>query len=113
MGIGTSTMAVIHGRKMGKSIMQQMMQSQAAALQKAIDQDIIDSIWNMAQYHIHKTWHNRRGQKMHRIRASHKIREWLATEYNQQGAANPEWWLLGEQINITDRMLTVLILKWS
>jgi hypothetical protein len=28
-------------------------------------------------------------------------------------ASNPEWWQFREQINITDKLLTLLVMRWS
>jgi hypothetical protein len=42
-----------------------------------------------------------------------EIYQWLEEEHNQAGASNPEWWQFREQINITDKLLTLLVMRWS
>jgi hypothetical protein len=40
-------------------------------------------------------------------------KEWCEEEHNQAGVSNPEWWQFRTQINITDKLLTLLVMRWS
>jgi hypothetical protein len=102
------------GRRMGKStLMNKFMREQAEAMQKSIDRMIIDELWSLPRYRVNKTWTDRKGRKMHRIGANAEVREWLATEHSQYGVKNPDWWAAHNYINITDRLYTLLTLKWA
>lgn len=110
----TSTSAIQIGRGIGKtSLMTQIIQNQTQLLQLSIDRAIIDVLWPMASYRIHKTWHDRRGRKMHRISVNHKILSWLYAEHSQYGISNPDWWVFDNKVNITDKLFTLLVLQWS
>jgi hypothetical protein len=105
---------IARGRQMGKSNLQEIMiKQQATAMQKSIDKMIIDEVRGVRKYHIWKSWRDRRGRQMHRIGANNEVREWLEQEHSQHGVHNPEWWKLGIMINITDRLFTLLTLKWT
>lgn len=102
------------GRQIGKtSLMDQWMQNQTQLLQRSIDRAIIDEVWPMASYRIHKTWHDRRSRKMHRISVNHQVLAWLYAEHSQYGISNPDWWVFDNKVNITDKLFTLLVLQWS
>ena len=105
------------GRQLGKSNMQDIqdliIKQQALQMQKSIDYMIMDEVWDMDKYSIHKSWKARNGTKMHRISADYDVRQWLESEHTQYGKNNPSWWKYENQINITDKMLCMLILKFS
>lgn len=102
------------GRRMGKStLMDVMLQNQVKAISDSIDRMIIDELWGLPRYRVNKTWTDRKGRKMHRIGANAEVREWLATEHSQYGVKNPDWWTAHNYINITDRLYTLLTLKWA
>jgi hypothetical protein len=106
---------IARGRKLGKSTLsleQSILRHQAAAMQRSIDKMIIDEIW-MDKYRVRKSWTDRRGRKMHRIGANDEVREWLEVEHNQLGVANPDWWKFEDSINITDKLFTLLVLKFA
>jgi len=106
---------IARGRQVGKSqlsLADQMLQHQAQLMQRSIDRSIIDEIW-LDKYRIRKTWHDRRGRKMYRIGANDEVREWLEVEHNQFGVANPDWWKFEGQINITDKLFTLLVLRFA
>jgi hypothetical protein len=86
---------------------------QVQHLSRSIDQVIIDEICNMKPYSIIKTWRDRRGRKMHRVSVNYQVLDWLATEHNQYGVSNPEWWKFDGKINITDKLYTLLVLRWA
>jgi hypothetical protein len=104
---------------MGKStisdIQSIILKKQAVAMQQSIDRMIIDDLFDSTPptYHIHRSWTDSRGRSMHRISVSGRVLEWLETAQSQYGIKNPQWWLYQDQINITDRLLTMLILKWG
>jgi len=52
-------------------------------------------------------------QLMHRIAANDEVRKWLDTEHSQYGVSNPEWWKFEKQINITDKLFTLLVLRFA
>ena len=110
---------VARGRRMGKStisdIQSIILKKQAVAMQQSIDRMIIDDLFDSTPptYHIHRSWTDSRGRSMHRISVSGRVLEWLETAQSQYGIKNPQWWLYQDQINITDRLLTMLILKWG
>lgn len=105
------------GRRMGKStisdIQNIILKQQALEMQKSIDKMIIDEIWALDKYRVRKSWTDRRGRKMHRIAANDEVREWLVTEHSQYGVGNPEWWKFQNSINITDKLLTLLVLRFA
>ena len=103
----------ITGRQLGKSSIQDMMMRELTqAFSDSIDKDIV-SVCNQYRYSIHKSWKARNGTKMHRINVNREIYQWLEEEHTQAGASNPEWWQFREQINITDKLLTLLVMRWS
>ena len=105
---------IVRGRQLGKSSLEHaILKQQAEAMQKSIDKMIIDEIWSLDKYRIQKSWRDRRGRKMHRIAANDEVREWLNTEHSQYGVSNPEWWKFENSINITDKLFTLLTLKWA
>ena len=108
---------IARGRQMGKStisdIQNIIIQQQALQMQKSIDKMLIDEIWSLDKYRIRKSWRDRRGGKMYRISVSGKVREWLETSQSQYGKSNPEWWKFKGEINITAKMLSMLILRWG
>jgi hypothetical protein len=92
-----------------------MIQAQAQAMQQSIDQMIIDELYDyiLPTYYIHKSWTDSQGRSMHRISVSGRVLEWLETAQSQYGIKNPQWWLYQDQVNISDRLLSMLILKWG
>jgi len=106
---------IVKGRRLGKSILsleQSIIRHQAAAISKSIDRMIIDEIW-MDKYRVRKSWTDRRGRKMHRIGANDEVRAWLEEHHNQYGVSNPNWWKFENQINITDKLFTLLVLRFA
>lgn len=101
-------------RQSGKSMLNQLYQQAGSQLQHAIDQELLNILRRTAMpaYTTHKTWKNRRGKIMHRISVNQEVRKWLTEEHNQTGLFDPEWWVLGEQINITDRLFSLLVLQY-
>ena len=110
---------VARGRRMGKStisdIQSIILKKQVQAMSASIDRMIIDELYEYtpSTYYLHKSWTDSRGRSMHRISVSGRVLEWLETAQSQYGIKNPQWWLYQDQINITDRLLTMLILKWG
>ena len=97
------------GRQLGKSSIQGMMMRELnQAFSDLMAKDIM-----VNRYIIHKSWKARNGTKMHRINVDREIYQWLEEEHNQAGASNPEWWQFREQINITDKLFTLLVMRWS
>jgi hypothetical protein len=108
---------IARGRQMGKStisdIQNIIIQQQALQMQKSIDKMLIDEIGSLDKYRLVKSWRNRRGQQMHRIAANDEVWDWLTTEHDQYGVSNPEWWKFQHQINITDKLYTLMVLKFA
>lgn len=105
---------MLRGRQLGKSTLQDtMIKHQAQLMQRSIDRMIIDEIWALDKYRIRKSWTDRRGRQMHRIAANDEVRDWLDTEHNQYGVSNPDWWKFQDSINITDKLLTLLVLRFA
>ena len=110
---------IARGRHMGKStisdIQSIILKAQAQAMQQSVDRMIMDELYDYTppSYYVHKSWTDSRGRSMHRISVSGRVLEWLETAQSQYGIKNPEWWLYQDQVNITDRLLTMLILKWG
>ena len=104
------------GRRMGKSTVSleyAMLRDQTTAMQKSIDKMILDEIWALDKYRVRKSWTDRRGRKMHRIAANDEVRDWLDTEHSQYGVSNPDWWKFENSINITDKLYTLLVLRFA
>jgi hypothetical protein len=105
------------GRQVGKSsindIQNIILKQQALEMQKSIDKMILDEIWGLKKYHVNKSWQDRRGRKMHRIGANDEVRAWLEENHSQYGVANPDWWRFQNQINITDKLFTLLVLRFA
>lgn len=108
---------IARGRRMGKStisdIQNIIIQQQALQMQKSIDKMLIDEICSLDKYRIRKSWTDRRGRKMHRIAANDEVRDWLDTEHSQHGVSNPDWWKFQNSINITDKLYTLMVLKFA
>ena len=105
---------IMKGRQLGKStLMNTIIKEQAQAMQKSIDKMLIDEIWSLDKYRIRKSWTDRRGRKMHRIAANDEVRDWLDVEHNQHGVSNPDWWKFDNSINITDKLYTLLVLRFA
>ena len=107
---------IARGRHMGKSIANleyAMLQEQTKQMSANIDKMIIDEIWALDKYRVRKSWTDRRGRKMHRIAANDEVRDWLDTEHSQYGINNPDWWKFQDSINITDKLLTLLVLRFA
>jgi hypothetical protein len=107
---------IVKGRRLGKSTLsleQSILRHQAEAMQKSIDKMIIDEIWSLDKYRVHKSWTDRRGRKMHRIGANDEVREWLEDHHNQFSVSNPDWWKYENRINITDKLFTLLVLRFA
>ena len=107
---------IARGRHMGKSIVNleyAMLQEQAKQMSDSIDKMIIDEIWALDKYRVRKSWTDRRGRKMHRIAANDEVRDWLDTEHSQYGVSNPDWWKFENSINITDKLYTLLVLRFA
>ncbi len=103
----------ITGRQLGKSNLQEiMMRELTQAFSDSIDKDVMNS-FKPYRYGIRKSWKAHNGTKMHRINVNFEVRKWLEEEHNQAGASNPEWWQFRTQINITDKLLTLLVMRWS
>jgi hypothetical protein len=101
---------------LGKSTLsfeQAMLRELSQEMSENIDRMIIDEIYGLSKYRVHKSWRDRRGRKMHRIGANDEVREWLATEHNQYGVSNPDWWKFENSINITDKLYTLLVLRFA
>jgi hypothetical protein len=92
-----------------------MIQQLELEMRHSMDQTIIDELWEWppSTYYIHKSWLDRGGRKMHRISVSGHIMEWLEKEQSQYGIPNPEWWYYQHWVNISDRLLVMLMLKWG
>jgi hypothetical protein len=107
---------ITRGRQLGKSTVSleyTILKQQAEAMQKSIDKMIIDEIWALDKYRIRKSWTDRKGRQMHRIAANDEVRDWLDTEHSQYGASTPDWWKFQDSINITDKLLTLLVLRFA
>ena len=107
---------IARGRQLGKSTLSladQMLQHQSQLMQRSIDRMVMEEIWSLKKYHVNKSWTDRRGRKMHRISANDEVREWLDTEHNQYGVSNPDWWKFENSINITDKLYTLLVLRFA
>lgn len=105
---------IARGRQLGKSNLEYaMLKEHVEAMQKSIDKMIIDEIWALDKYRIRKSWTDRRGRQMHRIAANDEVRDWLDTEHSQYGVSDPDWWKFQDSINITDKLLTLLILRFA
>ncbi len=106
---------IAKGRQMGKSdLMNSIIKHQANQLRKSVDKMIIDDIWGPPMnYRLHKSWRDRRGRRMHRVYVNYRVLEWLEEHHNQYGVSNPEWWKFEGDINITDQLYTLLVLRWA
>lgn len=85
----------------------------ARQMGKSIDQMIIDEIWSTAQYVVHRSFTTRKGDRRHILGVNAEIMEWLMNEQNQFGRKNPDWTISDGLVNISDRLYTLLILKFG
>ena len=108
---------IARGRHVGKStitdIQSIIVRQQSLEMAQSIDKMIIDEIWGLDKYCIRKSWTDRRGRQMHRITANDEVREWLDQEHSQLGVSNPDWWKFQDSINITNKLLTLLVLRFA
>jgi hypothetical protein len=105
---------VAKGRQLGKTtLIDSYLHHQAQLMQRSIDRAIIDEIWALDKYRVRKSWTDRRGRMMHRIAANDEVRKWLDTEHNQLGVSNPDWWKFEDSINVTDKLFTLLVLRFA
>ena len=105
---------VARGRQLGKSSLEaQILKHQAQLMQRSIDRMIIDELWGLDPYKLHKSWHDRRGRKMHRVAVNDEVYAWLEEHHNQYGVSNPDWWKFEDKINITDKLFTLLVLRFA
>ena len=107
---------ILKGRRLGKSTLsfeQAMLRELSQEMSGNIDRMIIDEIWRLDKYRLHKSWHDRRGRKMHRVGVNNEIYDWLSTVHNQYGKSNPEWWKFEDKINISDKLYLMLVLKFG
>ena len=108
---------IARGRHLGKStitdIQSIIVRQQSLEMAQSIDKMIIDEIWGLDKYRIRKSWTDRRGRQMHRIAANDEVREWLDTEHSQYGVSNPDWWKFKDSIHITDKLFTLLVLRFA
>lgn len=95
------------------SLENSMLKHQAQLMQRSIDRMIMDEFWTPERYNHVKSWRARNGTKMHRIECNDAVYEWLETEHSQYGKNNPDWWKFGNMINITDKLYTLLVLRWA
>ena len=107
---------IVKGRRLGKSTLsfeQAMLRELSQEMSENIDRMIIDEIWRLDNYRVHKSWTDRQGRKMHRIGANDEVRAWLEENHSQYGVANPDWWKFENKINITDKLFTLLVLRFA
>jgi hypothetical protein len=107
---------IVKGRRLGKSILsfeQAMLRELSQEMSGNIDRMIIDEIYGLSKYRVRKSWTDRRGRKMHRIGANDEVRAWLEEHHNQLGVSNPDWWKFENSINITDKLYTLLVLRFA
>jgi hypothetical protein len=52
------------------------------------------------------------GEKRHLLQVNDNVLNWLKEEHDQYGIKNPEWYWVNNRVNISDRLLLVLKLKW-
>jgi hypothetical protein len=107
---------ILKGRRLGKSTLsleQSILRHRAQLMQRSIDRAILDEIWRLDKYCVHKSWTDRRGRKMHRVGVNDEIYDWLSTVHNQYGKSNPEWWKFEDKINISDKLYLMLVLKFG
>ena len=112
MGIGTNKVAT-HSRQLGKSWMTQIINQTSQQFQEEIDRAILREIMEIKLVQVRKTWRDGQGRKMHRVSVGYNVLTWLKENYCQQGVNNPEWWEFDNAINITDELLTVVLLRWG
>ena len=106
MGVDLS---FIHSGSISKSLLQH----KSGKLQREIDRMLIEKIWAPNKYLLIKSWQASDGRKMHRIGVDADVFKWLTTEHSQYGISNPDWWKFEDRINITDKLYTLLILRWA
>lgn len=97
----------------GKDIQSMILDELAYDLQKDIDRELMKSLWPVERYNHIKTWKARNGTKMHRIECNDEVWDWLRTEHDQYGVSNPDWWVYDRKINITDKLYSLLVLRWA
>jgi len=91
-----------------------ILKQQTLAMSKSIDRMIIDEMqYTPKTYRIEKSWTDRKSGKMYRIAVSGRVLEWLETTQSQYGISNPSWWKFQDQINITNTLFSILILKFG
>lgn len=94
-------------------IQSELLKELANEMSNSIDRMIIDEIWSMQQYRLHKSFTTRKGQRRHIIGVNNEIMEWLSNEQDQFGRKNPDWTISNGIVNISDRLYTLLVLKFG
>lgn len=51
-------------------------------------------------------------ERRHLIEVNDEVYYWLKENYNQYGIKNPEWYLVKSKVNISDKLLLIVKLKW-
>jgi hypothetical protein len=93
-----------------------MIKGMVDQLSKSIDCMIIDDIDELLsteQYRVHRSFTTRKGDRRHILSCNNEITDWLMNEQNQFGRKNPDWTISDGKINISDRLYTLLILKFG
>lgn len=95
-------------------LMQTMITNMSRQFGKRIDAMILDDLFaSRDKFYVVKKWKTRKGITMRRLRVGGDIYQWLKENYDQFGKSNPQWWVFQGEINITERMFTLLSLRFS
>ena len=98
---------------MGKSWMIQVLNQTSQQIQRDIDREILKELLGVKTIWVRKSWRDGQGRKMNRVSITYNVLTWLKENYSQKGVNNPEWWEFDGEINITEELLTVLLLRWG
>lgn len=95
-------------------LMEQMIINAGRQLGKSIDVMILDELFSSRdKFSIVKSWTTRKGVKMYKLDVGHEVYDWLKTNYDQFSKSDPQWWIVRGEINITEKMFTLVALKFN
>ena len=90
-----------------------MITSMGRQFGKRIDTMIFDDLFaSRDKFYVVKTWKTRKGTTIRRLRVGGDVYQWLKENYDQFGKKDPAWWKFDGMINLTDKMLVLLLLRY-
>ena len=99
---------------MHKKLTEQMITNMSRQIGKSINVMILDELFSSRdKFSIVKSWTTRKGVKMYKISVGSDVYQWLKENYDQFGKSDPQWWIVNGQVNINEKMFTLVSLKFN